>query len=65
MASLNKVMMIGRLTKAGVRVMVCGQSLERNGLDAKHVRPGVTVAASAISATVNLQQKGFAMIPAQ
>ncbi len=57
--------LIERLAKAGVRVLVCGQSLERNGLDPKAVRPGVTVAASAISAVVNLQQKGFAMIPAQ
>ncbi len=56
--------LIDRLTKAGVKVLVCGQSLERKGLDRKSVRTGVTVAASAVSAVVNLQTKGYAYVPA-
>jgi len=56
--------LIERLTKAGGRVLVCGQSLARNGLDPKLVRPGVTVAASAITAVANMQGRGFALVPA-
>lgn len=53
-----------KLEGAGVRLLVCGQSLARKGYDPKHVRPGVAVAASAITAVVNLQARGFAYIPA-
>ena len=56
--------LLDRLTKVGVRVLVCGQSLERKGLDRATVRPGVVVAASAVSAVVNLQAKGFGYVPA-
>lgn len=56
--------LLGKLQAAGVRVLVCGQSLVRKGLDPGHVRPGVTVAASAASAVINLQARGFAYIPA-
>lgn len=52
------------LRAAGVRVLVCGQALARKGYDPKQVRAGVTVAASAVSATVNLQARGFAYVPA-
>jgi ubiquinone/menaquinone biosynthesis C-methylase UbiE/intracellular sulfur oxidation DsrE/DsrF family protein len=60
----DSAVLIDRLTKAGVRVLVCGQSLDRKGLDRAMVRSGVTVAASAVSAVVNLQAKGFAYVPA-
>jgi len=57
-------LLIDRLLASGVKVMVCGQSLHRNGFDPKSVRPGITVAASAVSAVVNLQSRGYAYIPA-
>jgi ubiquinone/menaquinone biosynthesis C-methylase UbiE/intracellular sulfur oxidation DsrE/DsrF family protein len=60
----ESAVLLDRLTTAGVRVLVCGQSLERKGLARAAVRPGVTVAASAVSAVVNLQAKGFAYVPA-
>ncbi|CAN5361386.1 hypothetical protein BH11PLA2_BH11PLA2_44550 [soil metagenome] len=56
--------LIDRLLKAGVKVQVCGQSLARKGLDPKAVRPGVAIAASALTATVNHQAKGYSYIPA-
>jgi intracellular sulfur oxidation DsrE/DsrF family protein/precorrin-6B methylase 2 len=57
--------LVDRLTKAGVKVYVCGQSLVRKGIDPKTIRPSVTIAASAISAITNHQAKGFSYIPAQ
>ena len=53
-----------KLAGAGVKIMVCGQSLARKKYDRKWVRPGVQVAASAVSAVVNLQARGFAYVPA-
>lgn len=56
--------LISRLKKAGVRFLVCGQSLERKKLDVKTVRAEVKIAASAVSAVINLQTQGCAFVPA-
>ena len=56
--------LLAKLTKAGVEVQVCGQSLARKGLDARGVRKDVQVAASAVSAVINWQARGYAYIPA-
>jgi ubiquinone/menaquinone biosynthesis C-methylase UbiE/intracellular sulfur oxidation DsrE/DsrF family protein len=56
--------LLSKLTKAGVEVQVCGQSLARKGLDAGKVRKDVQVAASAVSAVVNWQARGYAYVPA-
>lgn len=53
-----------KLTANGVRLLVCGQSLARKGLDRNRVRSEVKVAASAVTAVANLQSRGFAYIPA-
>ena len=53
-----------KLVTAGVKFLVCGQSLARKGLDPKRVRKGVAVAASAVTATTNFQARGFAYVPA-
>ncbi len=53
-----------KLKGAGVKLLVCGQSLARKGYDPKRVRAEVTVAASAVTAVVNHQARGFAYIPA-
>ncbi len=53
-----------KLKGAGVKMLVCGQSLARKGYDPKRVRGEVGVAASAASAVVNLQARGFAYVPA-
>ena len=54
--------LIERLKKAGVKVMVCGQSLKKKGLETDSVRQDVTVAASALTAVLNHQRRGFASI---
>ena len=56
--------LLAKLTKAGVEVQVCGQSLARKGLDARGVRKDVQIAASAVSAVINWQARGYAYITA-
>ncbi|MBN9519569.1 DsrE family protein [bacterium] len=51
-----------KLNGAGVKILVCGQALARRGYDPKSVRGEVKVAASAVTAVVNLQGKGFAYV---
>jgi quercetin dioxygenase-like cupin family protein/intracellular sulfur oxidation DsrE/DsrF family protein len=53
-----------KLKAAGVKFLVCGQALARRGYDPKSVSSDVTIAASAVSAVVNLQARGFAYVPA-
>jgi ubiquinone/menaquinone biosynthesis C-methylase UbiE/intracellular sulfur oxidation DsrE/DsrF family protein len=56
--------LVESLGRSGARVLVCGQSLARKGYDPAGVRPGVAVAASAVTAVANLQARGFANVPA-
>lgn len=56
--------LLAKLTKAGVEVQVCGQSLARKGLDPRGVRKDVQVAASAVSAVISWQARGYAYVPA-
>jgi len=56
--------LLKKLKEVGVNVLVCGQSLARKGYDTGRVRVDVSVAASAVSAVVNLQTRGFAYVPA-
>ncbi|MDY3552746.1 methyltransferase domain-containing protein [Gemmata sp. JC717] len=53
-----------KLKGAGVTFLVCGQALARKGYDPARVRSGASVAASAVTAVVNLQARGFAYVPA-
>jgi predicted methyltransferase len=54
--------LIQRLKKAGVKVLVCGQSVMKKGFKLEAVRSEVTIAASALTAVLNHQQRGFASI---
>ena len=56
--------LIKKLKAAGVRLLVCGQALQRRGYDPMSVRSEVGIAASAVTAVVNLQGRGFAYVPA-
>jgi intracellular sulfur oxidation DsrE/DsrF family protein len=56
--------LIRRLTKAGAKVYVCGQSLVKNGFDPKSVAGEVKVASSALTAVINKQSEGYAYVPA-
>lgn len=56
--------LLKKLNGAGVKLLVCGQALARKGYDPKRVRGDVAVAASAVSAVVNLQARNFAYVAA-
>lgn len=56
--------LIRRLHKAGAKIYVCGQSLVRNGFDAKMTTTEIKVASSALTAVINKQSEGYAYIPA-
>ena len=53
---------IHELKKAGVKVVVCGQALAALGIQHGWVDPDVTIALSALSTMVMLQDKGYALI---
>lgn len=50
------------LHAAGVQVLVCGQSLNRNGFPATVIAPHVKVAASAMTAVINRQANGYSLV---
>lgn len=56
--------LIGKLATVGVKILVCGQSLERKHYETKELLSEVKHAASAVSAVVNLQNCGYAFVPA-
>ena len=55
--------LIDDLSRAGVRIFVCGQALMHQGYAVSDVAEGVTVSLSAMTALVELQSKGYALIP--
>ena len=55
--------LIDDLKNAGVEIFVCGQALTQQGFDVGDVQKNVTVSLSAITALVDLQGKGYALIP--
>ena len=55
--------LIDDLRRAGVRIVVCGQALTHQGYAVADVDPGVKVSLSAMTALVDLQSKGYALIP--
>lgn len=58
------VKLIEELTKAGVKVMVCGQALAHNKFPHDWVNPQVEYTLSAISDVILLQQQGYVFFPA-
>jgi len=52
-----------RLTRAGVRFVVCGQSATAFGFRRDELAPDVEMSLSAMTALVMLQSEGFALIP--
>lgn len=53
---------IHELTKAGIKVVVCGQALAAGGIEHSWVDPDVTIALSALSTMVILQDEGYAVL---
>lgn len=54
--------MIQALVDAGVKIVVCGQTLKKRGIDPASLAPGVEVATSALTTITTHQLKGYAMI---
>ena len=52
-----------QLRKAGVDIVVCGQSMMHNGFDPKRMTPEVGLAASAATALLTRQTQGYAYLP--
>jgi intracellular sulfur oxidation DsrE/DsrF family protein len=57
------VKLIDELTKAGVKVVVCGQALAHNKFPHDWVNRDVEVTLSAISDVIILQQQGYVLFP--
>ncbi len=55
--------LLRRLMDAGVRVVLCGQTAAARDLPADQLLPGAQVALSAMTALVQLQNQGYALIP--
>jgi intracellular sulfur oxidation DsrE/DsrF family protein len=54
--------MIKALVDAGVKIVVCGQTLKKRGIDPSTLAPGVGVATSALTTITTYQLKGYATI---
>ena len=54
--------MIKALLDAGVKIVVCGQTLKKRGIDPATLADGVGVATSALTTITTHQLKGYAMI---
>jgi len=54
--------MIKALLDAGVKIVVCGQTLKKRGIDPSTLAPGVGVATSALTTITTYQLKGYAVI---
>lgn len=54
--------MIKALQDAGVKIVVCGQTLKKRGIDPSTLAPGISVATSALTTITTYQLKGYAVI---
>jgi ubiquinone/menaquinone biosynthesis C-methylase UbiE/intracellular sulfur oxidation DsrE/DsrF family protein len=59
------VALIGELRDAGVEVLICGQTLARKKIPHHDIAAGVSIATSAMTALMNRQQEGYAVICVQ
>jgi intracellular sulfur oxidation DsrE/DsrF family protein len=51
---------LAEMKKAGIKILGCGQSIMRFGIDSADVNPDVTVALSRFTAVSTYQLKGYA-----
>ncbi len=54
--------MIKALVDAGVKIVVCGQTLKKRGIDPAALAPGVGIATSALTTITTYQLKGYATL---
>ena len=55
--------LIGQLRRAGVKMVVCGQALEHQDFVAASIRPGMSLALSALTVREELQAAGYGAVP--
>jgi intracellular sulfur oxidation DsrE/DsrF family protein len=55
--------LIGQLRQAHVKMVVCGQALGHQNFEAANIRPGMTLALSALTAREELQAAGYGEVP--
>lgn len=55
--------LIGQLHRANVKMVVCGQALGHQNFVAANIRPGMTLALSALTAREELQAAGYGEVP--
>jgi intracellular sulfur oxidation DsrE/DsrF family protein len=55
--------LISRLLQANVKMVVCGQALGHQNFVAANIRPGMTLALSALTAREELQAAGYGPVP--
>lgn len=55
--------LIGQLRKANVKMVVCGQALGHQNFVEANIRPGMTLALSALTAREELQAAGYGEVP--
>ena len=55
--------LLQELQRAGVKIYLCSQSASHKGFDYEAFNPAVTIAVSAMTAHVRLQQEGYTLIP--
>jgi intracellular sulfur oxidation DsrE/DsrF family protein len=54
---------ISELKKAGVKLYVCGQALAETHIQHNQVDPKITIALSALTSLIELQQQGYVLMP--
>lgn len=55
--------LLSQLRQANVRMVVCGQALGHQNFVAENIRPGMTLALSALTAREELQAAGYGPVP--
>lgn len=54
--------LIEELTKAGVKIAICGQSMMKREIEPAHLAPGVEVATSMLTTVTTYQLRGYAYL---
>jgi intracellular sulfur oxidation DsrE/DsrF family protein len=54
---------ISELKKVGIKLYVCGQALAETHIQQNQVDPKVTIALSALTSLIELQQQGYVLMP--
>ena len=56
------LLLLEELQQAGIKIVVCGQSLLKRNIDHQKLAPGIEVATSMLTTVTMYQLKGYAML---